>query len=65
MYKITIEKSVPNKNYDEEIKAYNSQYTKYTWMNTPPQEYYFTSCLITELEDNEWESVKKAIITVK
>lgn len=67
MYKITIEKQLANSNYEEELKTFNES-NRYSWNSRDylkPQEHFLQTILITELTQQEWESVKKAIITVK
>lgn len=68
MYKITIEKQVENPNYEEEIKNYNelTRYGRSSYENNNrPAQTFPKVILTTELTQTEWESVKKAIITVK
>ena len=68
MYKITIEKQVENPNYEEEIKSFNeaTRYERSTYQNNnKPSKTFPQVILTTELTQSEWESVKKAIISVK
>lgn len=57
MYKITIEKQVDNPNYKEQIETFN-KFGRYN-------QYESQIILTTELTQEEWEAVKKSIISVK
>lgn len=68
MYKITIEKQVKNPNYEKELEEYSKR-NEYWYSNMnrieKPNEFFLETSLITELEENEWKAVKKAIIECK
>lgn len=65
MYKITIEKQVENPNYKEQIETFNKfgRYNQYE--SNAPLPFLQQTILTTELTQEEWEAVKKSIISVK
>lgn len=64
MYKIIIQKQVKNPFYEQELEATKKSYW-YSLERIPPQEFIYQDCLTTDLEENEWKAVKKAIIDCK
>lgn len=68
MYKIIIQKEVKNPNYEKETENYSKR-NEYWYSNMnriePPPEFFYEDCLTTELEENEWKAVRKAIIDCK
>lgn len=65
MYKITIEKQVDNPNYKDQIESFN-KFGRYQQCEiNAPLPFWQQVILTTELTKEEWEAVKKAIITVK
>lgn len=65
MYKIIIEKQVDNPNYKDQIESFNKFGRYQQYESNAPLPFLQQVILTTELTQEEWESVKKAIITVK
>lgn len=64
MYKIIIQKAVKNPLYEEELQDMKKR-AAYQTLNIEPQQFFYQDCLTTDLEENEWKAVKKAIIDCK
>lgn len=65
MYKITIEKQVENPNYKEQIETFNKFGRNDQCESNAPSPFWQQVILTTELTQEEWEAVKKSIISVK